>query len=73
MRRRVLYREGLSGKAHGDGDEGLIASFVDSLRGGGGEAEPLTSGRASLESHLMGFAAERARLEGRVVSLDELR
>lgn len=72
MRRRVLYREGLSGKAHGDGDEGLIASFVSSLRGEG-RGEPLTSGRASLESHLMGFAAERARLEGRVVSLDELR
>lgn len=72
MKRRVLHRSGLSGDAHGGGDQGLMASFVDSLLGDAGE-EPLTSARASLESHLMGFAAERARLEGRVVDMEELR
>jgi predicted dehydrogenase len=71
MRRHLLYRKGLTGDAHGGGDAGLISSFVDSLVEGGGEA--LTSARASLESHLMGFAAEKARLDGRVVSLDEFR
>jgi hypothetical protein len=49
-----------------------MASFTDSLLGRA-EEEPLTSARASLESHLMGFAAERARLEGRVVAMRELR
>ncbi len=72
MKKRVLHRSGLTGNPHGGGDQGLVASFADSLRGRQ-EAEALTSGRASLESHLMGFAAERARLEGRVVGMDELR
>jgi predicted dehydrogenase len=72
MRRRVLHRSGLTGDAHGGGDQGLIASFAASLRDGAAP-EPLTSARASLESHLMGFAAERARLESRVVAMDELR
>jgi hypothetical protein len=31
------------------------------------------SGRTSLESHLLGFAAERARLEGRVVEMADFR
>ena len=71
-RKRVLHSSGLTGDAHGGGDQGLMASFTDSLLGRA-EEEPLTSARASLESHLMGFAAERARLEGRVVAMGELR
>jgi hypothetical protein len=31
------------------------------------------SGRVSLESHLIGFAAEQARLEARVVDMNEFR
>ena len=56
---------------HGGGDEGLLDHFTDVARQ---EAidNVLTSGRSALESHRLGFAAERARLEGRVVSLDEL-
>ncbi|HDP79763.1 MAG TPA: hypothetical protein ENN21_02855 [Spirochaetes bacterium] len=57
------------------GDAGLMASFIGSLTGAGtgGAGEALTSARASLESHLMGFAAERSRLENRVVSMEEMR
>ena len=33
----------------------------------------MTSARESLESHLMAFAVERARLEGVVLSMDEFR
>jgi predicted dehydrogenase len=57
---------------HGGGDAGLLDHFTD-LVARGARDEVLASGRAALESHLMGFAAERARLERRVVPLSELR
>jgi len=45
----------------------FIASLADRSQ------PPLTSARASLESHLMAFAAEKARVEGGVVDMDEFR
>jgi hypothetical protein len=57
---------------HGGGDEGLLRHFLEAMQGGGKE-ELLASGRASLESHLVGFAAERARVEGRVVEMADYR
>jgi predicted dehydrogenase len=56
---------------HGGGDGALMQAFVQSVRDP--QAEPLTSAGVSLESHLLAFAAERARQEGRVVALDPLR
>ncbi len=55
---------------HGGGDAGLMASFVKAMRG---EVEPLTSARDSLESHLMGFAAEASRLGNQTVAMDKFR
>jgi predicted dehydrogenase len=55
---------------HGGGDEGLMAAFIQSARG---NREILTSARASLESHLMAFAAEQARLEGKIIDLSSVR
>jgi hypothetical protein len=55
---------------HGGGDDGLMASFVRNLRSG---EPPLTSAAASLESHLMAFAAEQARIEGTVVDMTAFR
>lgn len=55
---------------HGGGDHGLMFDFLRVLRG---EAEPLTSARASLESHLLAFAAEEARLAGTVVDMTAFR
>ena len=53
---------------HGGGDYGLMASFVDAVATG--DAGRILSGPAeTLESHLMVFAAERARREGRVVEV----
>ncbi len=57
---------------HFGGDEGLIAHFVDVVARGAG-CESRTSGRISLESHLLGFAAERARESGSVVDLAAFR
>jgi predicted dehydrogenase len=59
-----------SGSGHGGGDEGIMADFVKVLRG---EAEALTNARESLESHLMAFAAEDARLNGQVIVMDDYR
>lgn len=64
----VSLEEG--GGGHGGGDHGVMANFVQVLRG---QAEPLTSARASLESHLMAFAAEAARRQNRIIEMDEFR
>lgn len=52
---------------HGGGDAGVMNAYLSAL--GSGERLPLTSARASLESHLMAFAAEMARLDGNVVGM----
>ncbi|NIV37673.1 MAG: hypothetical protein GWN58_52140 [Anaerolineae bacterium] len=58
---------------HGGGDAGLMAAFVRALRPELGGAGGLTTSRESLESHLMAFAAEEARVEGGIVTMDEFR
>jgi predicted dehydrogenase len=53
---------------HGGGDMGLMRDFVRALRG-----EPTThqtTACVSLESHLLAFAAEQARLTRQVVEMD---
>lgn len=59
-----------AGGGHGGGDEGIMADFVRVLRG---EIPPLTSARASLESHLLAFAAEEARLNHTVIDMPTFR
>lgn len=56
---------------HGGGDDGLMHAFLAALEDR--EQPPLTSARAALESHLLAFAAERARVEGTLVDMDEFR
>lgn len=55
---------------HGGGDHGLMADFLAAIRG---EIPPLTSARASLESHLLAFAAEEARLQHSVIDMADFR
>jgi predicted dehydrogenase len=57
---------------HGGGDAGLMAAFVGALRSRD-ESVALTSAHVSLESHLMAFAAEDARLDEKVVRMEEYR
>ena len=57
---------------HYGGDEGLLDHFTDVASRGAVE-EVGTSGLVSLESHLLGFAAERARETGRVVEMADFR
>jgi len=64
-------RPGLAVGGHGGGDSGVMNAFVATLRDS--SRLPLTSARASLESHLMAFAAERARVEGTLVDMGAYR
>jgi len=70
------------GSGHGGGDEGVMAGFVRAVRDPStalttagstlpvlSGAEGLTTSRESLESHLMAFAAEQARVETSIVEL----
>jgi predicted dehydrogenase len=51
---------------HGGGDTGVMNAFVATLA----QSTPvLTSARASLESHLMAFAAEQARTSGAMMDM----
>jgi len=52
---------------HGGGDWGLIQAFIGALRGD--RPDVLTSGRESVESHLLAFAAEEARVSGTTVDM----
>ena len=57
---------------HGGGDARLMARFVAAVASG--DRTQILSGPAeSLESHLMVFAAEQARRDGRVVDVDLVR
>jgi predicted dehydrogenase len=56
---------------HFGGDDGLLTHFTGLLRSGGRAVR--ASGRAALESHLVGFAAEQARETGAVVDMDAFR
>lgn len=55
---------------HGGGDLRLVRDFVRAARSFG-QYDSATSARASIQSHLMAFAAERSRVEGRMVALSE--
>ena len=52
---------GYTATGHGGGDDGLVNDLYAVLSG---ESLPATSLAASVESHLMAFAAEKSRLEG---------
>lgn len=56
---------------HGGGDHRLMAGFLQTLRDG--TRAPLTDARAALESHLLAFAAEEARLTGGSVDMEAFR
>ena len=72
-KKEIIYKQKLSLKSagHGGGDLRLIEAFLNSIRYR--KTEPLTNARASLESHLMAFAAEKSRLEGIVVNMEVFR
>ncbi|CAM3702674.1 Gfo/Idh/MocA family oxidoreductase [Nocardiopsis rhodophaea] len=60
---------GMIDTGHGGGDAGLLGSFLPAVAAGDPDLV-VTSGQDALRSHLMVFAAEQARHEGRVVRLE---
>ena len=54
---------------HGGGDEGIIRDFIDILNGRE-ITEGFTGVEISCESHMIAFAAEKARLTGTVVDME---
>lgn len=52
---------------HGGGDYGIVKNFIGLVNGKG---DNLTSAAASLQSHLMCFAAEQSRLEHRAIAME---
>lgn len=59
-----------SQSGHGGGDMGIMKNFVKLLQNSDASLG-LTSAKVSLQSHLMAFAAEKARLEKRVIDMNE--
>jgi predicted dehydrogenase len=57
--------------AHGGGDYGIVRSFVNAVKGIPDDS--LTTARESLESHLLAFAAEEARLDYTTIDMPEYR
>ena len=63
--RRIVFPVKADLVGHTEGDQGIMANFVQVLRGGQG----LSSAMDSLQSHLMAFASHQARIENRVVEI----
>jgi len=55
---------------HGGGDVGVIGAFLAAL---GASQQPLTAAADSLESHILAFAAEEARVSGEVLDIARFR
>lgn len=55
---------------HGGGDAGVVRAFLEAVTGGSSSATTLSE---SVESHLLAFAAEQARVSGSIVDMAEFR
>jgi predicted dehydrogenase len=63
--------DGTTNSGHGGGDDGVVASFLEAVRNGN-PAAVKTGPAASLESHLIVFATERARKNGSVEAVPSI-
>ena len=57
-----------SATGHSGGDYGLINAFISAIMG---REEAGSTVKESLESHMLAFAAEKSRVEGRTIDMDE--
>ena len=61
-----------NGTGHGGGDEQLMAAFIESIQQGN-QTTARTTAKQALESHLMAFAADQARLETKIIFMENYR
>ena len=66
----IIKPTGMAGN-HMGGDRVIMDSFVDAVSTGE-RSYVLTPVQMSLDSHLMAFAAEKSRIENRIVEIEEL-
>lgn len=66
--KRVINPQVVAG-GHGGGDTGIMGDFLSLIKSNKGKA--LTSAKASVESHIMAFAAEESRLNKTVVDMKD--
>lgn len=67
---RISFADRGGHVGHGGGDMGLIKDFLRLVQTGGNN-QGLTSASRSVQSHLMAFAAEQSRVDGRIIKLKE--
>jgi len=65
-----IIQVGKAKSGHGGGDSGIMGEFIQNIRKGD-ISQGLTSAAISVQSHLMAFAAEKSRLENKVVHIKE--
>lgn len=69
LKQTLKLQTGFPEGGHGGGDFGMLLNFADSIRK---NAVPKTSVQEAVMSHLIGFAAEKSRLNGgEVIQMDE--
>ncbi|WP_136608485.1 Gfo/Idh/MocA family protein [Paenibacillus dokdonensis] len=71
---QVEFHCGVAGDGHGGGDDRMVAEFLQNVRENENDTvSALTSATASLQSHLIAFAAEESRfLGGMTVKLSDM-
>lgn len=67
---RISFADRGGHVGHGGGDMALIKDFLRLVQTGGSN-QGLTSASRSVQSHLMAFAAEQSRVDGRIIELKE--
>lgn len=68
--RKDIIKLSKSKSGHGGGDYGIMRDFVRSVQNDGAGAG-LTAAAMSVQSHIMAFASEKSRVEGRIVDIKE--
>lgn len=66
--KRIIKPKKVAG-GHGGGDTGIMGDFISLINNK--KKESLTSATASVQSHMMAFAAEEARVENKIVEMKD--
>ena len=67
---KILLLTEQSASGHSGGDEAIMRDFVSLVRNSN-TSEGLTSAKMSVQAHIMALAAEKSRLENRVININK--
>lgn len=70
-REKIFIQEPDGHVGHGGGDLRLVKDFVKAVKSEG-TYDSSTSANISIQSHMMAFAAEKSRIENRMIEIEEL-